>query len=1147
MLSATILGLNVYAEPVFSMSSEESENILNEYENNEAKYIQIDGGLKTDLNVSNVYIESDNLISYQWIQTEGASEDNLSDSTPFKINISEEETLHKESEVVLAFHDLSKNENFAYFVLSYDSSKEKFQSTEVTEETYQNNTFNKEIIINIGNNVLDDSLKAEVEDTLKVDIHNITMPSDIEFDEKLNDSEPGAILSDSKSEEIVLDNDGLESSEHMIQDGSDQSDEELDNNDSKTTAADEDIEVAENVTKVVEVEDKINMEEETKVDIDKEKSSLNLVTTSSSVSSRLNSFTTPASAITGNSYDLSANSSSNQDSLFKFWIRDDQTNEWFVLKDYGSNPTYNWQPDKSGEFRLVVHVKHKSSGKEYDDYKFVDLNVEQQRFAIDDFSINGEGIVGKPFALNTSVLGATEELYKYWIQDVQTGTWEVLREYSASSDHNWIPKNAGRYKVVVHSKERMSSNRYDDYTYKYVNINEPSATITGFRVEGLGHAGLTYTMKSEANSTNGTLFKYWVHDLSNGEWEAISDFTTKSEMNWTPQTSGRYQLVVHMKDEYSNKKYDDYTFQYVTVKEPIVKISDFSLTGEKTAGSKFFLNAKVTGSDNALYKYWVQSHITKKWEVIKDFDGESKSSWTPTTPGKYKLVIHSKDSSSQLEYDDYTYKYVDIAAASSEIKEFVVDEAQFAGSDYYLTTDAIADNSPKYKYWIKDFSTNEWKVIREWSNETQIKWTPSKPGKYRLVVHNKDAFSQKEYDDVSYKDVVVHAPFVYETTQYDISLTEALNKQMKYSPQTDLYGGGFKNAKSEDVAYYLNPEHFLDKSLNLSETEPKKVKITADVLNVRSGASTNYSVISSVRKDQLYDVVSEQYGWYKINLGTYTGWISGKYVTVINNEKLINNVKMYGRVNTTTLNVRSGPSTDYRVVDQVYNNESLSILDESNGWYLLSLDGGQGWASGDFLKVSSNIPESMLQFLSLSNSSGISRDVMNAELTGKGILENKGHVFLEASKKYNVNEIYLLSHALLETGNGSSRLATGVEVSEVDGKPVTPKKVYNMFGIAAFDNSPLKSGSEYAYKQGWDTPEKAIMGGAEWIASRYVNNPSHRQDTLYKMRWNPTNPTAHQYATDIGWAVKQTHTLDFLVEISLRNNLVLKFDIPIYN
>jgi len=167
-----------------------------------------------------------------------------------------------------------------------------------------------------------------------------------------------------------------------------------------------------------------------------------------------------------------------------------------------------------------------------------------------------------------------------------------------------------------------------------------------------------------------------------------------------------------------------------------------------------------------------------------------------------------------------------------------------------------------------------------------------------------------------------------------------------------------------------------------------------------------------------------------------------------------------------------------------------------------------------------------LQFLLLSSSANLnSQEVNDKILKNKGILSGKGSSFNKAGESYGINEIYLISHALLETGNGTSNLATGIKVSSVDGKAVTPKIVYNMYGIGAVDSSPLKSGSEYAYKMGWDTPDKAIIGGAEFIGKNYINNATYKQNTLYKMRWNPSKPGIHQYATDIGWASKQVNSM----------------------
>ena len=52
-----------------------------------------------------------------------------------------------------------------------------------------------------------------------------------------------------------------------------------------------------------------------------------------------------------------------------------------------------------------------------------------------------------------------------------------------------------------------------------------------------------------------------------------------------------------------------------------------------------------------------------------------------------------------------------------------------------------------------------------------------------------------------------------------------------------------------------------------------KVKITASVLNVRAGAGTNYSVITTVRNGTVHNLLEEKNGWGRIS----SGWINSKY------------------------------------------------------------------------------------------------------------------------------------------------------------------------------------------------------------------------------------------------------------------------------
>ncbi len=176
------------------------------------------------------------------------------------------------------------------------------------------------------------------------------------------------------------------------------------------------------------------------------------------------------------------------------------------------------------------------------------------------------------------------------------------------------------------------------------------------------------------------------------------------------------------------------------------------------------------------------------------------------------------------------------------------------------------------------------------------------------------------------------------------------------------------------------------------------------------------------------------------------------------------------------------------------------------------------------------------QFMDLSHYNGISREALERFLDGKGTLSGQADAFIAAAREYNVSELYLVAHACLETGYGSSQLAKGVEVNGV--------RVYNMYGIAAYDGSVVSSGSEKAYNEGWTTPAEAIMGGAKWISSHYVNSASNRQNTLYKMRWNPENPGQHLYAGDVAWAVTQSTIMERL--FASFPEASVSYEIPVY-
>ncbi|WP_312683820.1 N-acetylmuramoyl-L-alanine amidase [Mammaliicoccus sciuri] len=274
-----------------------------------------------------------------------------------------------------------------------------------------------------------------------------------------------------------------------------------------------------------------------------------------------------------------------------------------------------------------------------------------------------------------------------------------------------------------------------------------------------------------------------------------------------------------------------------------------------------------------------------------------------------------------------------------------------------------------------------------------------------------------------------------------------------------------------------------------------------------------YSEPSVSKKTLLGSLQNYQYSYFKVitsqkvgNELWYKGLLNGKTVWI--------NAK-YLQLATESTNISTSPYTLDQAVDI---QMALRNGTEPKKVLASGIRNATRAEVKDAMDTSKyvNDPVQKYQFLDLNKSQNISVTKLNDLLRGKGILENQGSAFSQAAKAVGINEIYLISHALLETGNGTSDLANGGAIdqnSNVDLNAQT--KYYNMFGVGAIDKNALYGGIKYAQQAGWNTPEKAILGGAQFIANNYIKSG---QNTLYKMRFNPQNPGVHQYATGIDFA-----------------------------
>ncbi|MEG2291092.1 MAG: SH3 domain-containing protein, partial [Clostridium sp.] len=144
---------------------------------------------------------------------------------------------------------------------------------------------------------------------------------------------------------------------------------------------------------------------------------------------------------------------------------------------------------------------------------------------------------------------------------------------------------------------------------------------------------------------------------------------------------------------------------------------------------------------------------------------------------------------------------------------------------------------------------------------------------------------------------------------------------------------------------------------NKPESKPeaavKTGTVNASSLNVRSGASTKNSVIGSLGRNAKVEIVSTSNGWHKIKYKNGYGFVSADYIKTSsssNNNKPSASNKT-GKVNASSLNVRSGASTKHSVIGSLGRNAKVEIVSTSNGWHKIKYKNGYGFVSADYIAL----------------------------------------------------------------------------------------------------------------------------------------------------------------------------------------------------
>lgn len=203
-------------------------------------------------------------------------------------------------------------------------------------------------------------------------------------------------------------------------------------------------------------------------------------------------------------------------------------------------------------------------------------------------------------------------------------------------------------------------------------------------------------------------------------------------------------------------------------------------------------------------------------------------------------------------------------------------------------------------------------------------------------------------------------------------------------------GWSNNNNNNNNTGWGSNSNNNNNNSGNVTANKSIGTAVTTGTINFRQGPGTNYGKVTGCAQVPkgatvtLLEYTSSDNGWYKVIYGSYTGYLSAKYlkVTLTNNNAGSNNnnsgntsggnwntgwgnnsssnnnsgSSATATTGTTTGNVnfRQGPGKNYSTVSgcaKVPKGSTVTILEQTNGWYKVTYKSYTGYLSADYVAV----------------------------------------------------------------------------------------------------------------------------------------------------------------------------------------------------
>ena len=148
----------------------------------------------------------------------------------------------------------------------------------------------------------------------------------------------------------------------------------------------------------------------------------------------------------------------------------------------------------------------------------------------------------------------------------------------------------------------------------------------------------------------------------------------------------------------------------------------------------------------------------------------------------------------------------------------------------------------------------------------------------------------------------------------------------------------------------MNPDPLLYEDADSSYIRIKADDVVDKIVytlesKVRDGynvdGSKKYKIITTLSRNEEVEVISIENGWAKVKYNSKIGYVSNSYLK----DKTDTTTVDTKYVNTGSLNVRSGPSTSYRILGVYKYGQEVKVVSVNNNWAKIKYNNGYAYVS----------------------------------------------------------------------------------------------------------------------------------------------------------------------------------------------------------